>query len=57
MYRDPTCYISDLEAMTGESYRTAQRRMAKIRKYFRLGRFEKPTIQQVKQYLIESTII
>lgn len=51
MWRDPTCYVSDIEAMTGKSYRTAQRIMAKIRNHFQLKRFERPTIDQVEIYL------
>ena len=52
LYRDPTCYISDLENLTGKSYRTAQRIMGRIRSYYRLSKFERPTIEQVKAYLI-----
>lgn len=52
MYRDPTCYVSDIEAMTGKSYTTAQRIMVKIRKHFGLGKREKPTIQQAKEFLL-----
>ena len=52
LYRDPTCYISDLENLTGKSYRTAQRIMGRIRSYYRLSKFERPTIEQAKAYLI-----
>ena len=51
MYRDPTCYVSDLEEMIGKSYTTAKRLMAKIRKHYHMSNREKPTIQQVKEYL------
>lgn len=52
MYRDPTCYIADIEVMTGKSYSTAKRIMAKIRKHFGLGKFERPTLDQAKQFLV-----
>lgn len=51
MYRDPTCYVSDLEAMIGSSYRTAQRVMAKMRKHYGMGSREKPTLDQARAYL------
>lgn len=51
MYRDPTCYVSDLEEMIGKSYKTAQRLMVKIRKYYGMGKREKPTMDQVREFL------
>ena len=54
MYRDPSCYIADLEIMTGKSNRQARRYMAKIRKFYGLTARQKPTMQQVKEYLTES---
>ena len=53
MYRDPSCYIADIENLTGVSNRTAQRIMAKIRKYYGITGRIKPTIQQVKEYLVQ----
>ena len=50
-YRDPHVYLYDLEEMTGKSRRTAQRIMVRVREKFGLGRFERPTLQQVKAYL------
>ena len=52
MYRDPTCYVADIEQMTGASYRTAQRIMSKIRKHYGLGKREKPTIDMAKSFLV-----
>lgn len=52
MYRDPTCYVADIEAMIGKSYATAQRVMVKIRKHYGLKKRERPTIQQAKDFLI-----
>ena len=49
-YRDPHVYLYDLEEMTGKSRRTVQRIMVKIRERFGLGRYEKPTLAQVKMY-------
>ena len=51
-YRDPYCYIYDLVDMTGKSYRTAQRTMERIRKYYGISGRQKPTIEQVKSFLI-----
>lgn len=51
MYRDPTCYISDLEEMIGKSYSTAKRKMVKIRKYYGMKNRERPTLEQVRAYL------
>lgn len=51
MYRDPTCYVSDLEAMIGKSYATAQRLMVKIRKHYGMSKREKPTMDQARAYL------
>ena len=55
MYRDPSCYIADIELMTGKSNRTAQRIMAKVRKYYGLTGRIKPTIAQVQAYLSKIT--
>lgn len=52
MYRDPHVYIADVEVMTGKSYRTCRRIMEDIRKYYGLAKREKPTMQQVKAYLV-----
>jgi len=52
MYRDPTCYVADIEQMTGVSYRTARRIMVKIRKHYGLGKREKPTIEMAKSFLV-----
>ena len=52
MYRDPHVYIADVEVMTGKSYRTCRRIMDDIRKYYGLSKREKPTMQQVKAYLV-----
>ena len=49
-YRDPHVYLYDLEEMTGKSRRTVQRMMVDIRKQFGLGRYQKPTIAQVRVY-------
>lgn len=50
-YRDPNCYIADIEEMIGKSNRTAQRVMAKIRKYYGITGRTKPTLDQVQAYL------
>ena len=52
MYRDPTCYVSDIEAFTGKSYRTARRIYKKARKFYGVGMRTKLTIQQVQSYLV-----
>ena len=52
-YRDPICYMADLEVMLDKSYSTARRVMARIRKYYGLKGREKPTIQQVESYLVK----
>lgn len=51
MYRDPTCYVADVEAMIGASYRTAQRVIAKARKHYGLRSREKMTLEQMRLYL------
>lgn len=53
MYRDPSCYIADIEVMAGVSYRTAQRILSKVRKYYGITGRKKPTIQQVQTYMLE----
>ena len=52
-YKDATCYIVDIEEMTEKSYRTARRIMAKVRKHYGIVGREKPTIQQVQEYLVK----
>ena len=52
MYRDPTCYVADIEQLTGKSYMTARRIMWRIRKHYGLGKHERPTIEQAKAYLV-----
>lgn len=54
MYRTPFAYIADIEIITGASYRTAQRIMEQIRKHYNLSARAKPTIEQVKNYLVEN---
>ena len=54
MYREPEAYIADIEVMTGKSYATAKRIMGKIRKHYGLTNRQKPTLIQVKDYLIEN---
>ena len=51
MYRDPTCYIADIEEMTGKANRTARRIMKKARLHYGYTGREKLTIQQVKDFL------
>ena len=53
MYRDPMCYIADVEDMTNSSYRTARRIMAKAKAYYGVSARTKITIQQMKAYLVE----
>lgn len=52
MLRTPECYVADIELLTGKSYRTAQRVLAKVRKYFGLSSRQRPTFEQVEQYLV-----
>lgn len=52
MYRVPEAYIADLEIMTGKSYRTCQRMMRRIKQYYGIPSRKRPTIEQVKAYLI-----
>lgn len=53
MYRDPNCYLWDLEKMIGKSNSTAKRVMKRIRTYYGLTGRQRPTIQQVKEYLVQ----
>ena len=53
MYRDPMCYIADVEDMTNSSYRTARRIMAKAKAYYGVSARTKITIQQMKAFLVE----
>jgi hypothetical protein len=53
MYRDPTAYVSDIEVLTGKSYSTAKRIMAKIRKFYGLSARQRVTIDQAKSFLIQ----
>ena len=52
MYRTPEAYIADVEILTGKSYATARRIMRKVRKYYDLSARQRPTLEQVKAYLI-----
>ena len=52
MLRTPECYIADIELLTGKSYRTAQRVLVKVRKHFGLSSRQRPTFEQVEQYLV-----
>ena len=52
-YKDAACYIVDIEEMTEKSYRTARRIMAKVRQHYGIVGREKPTIQQVQDYLVK----
>lgn len=54
MYRTPFAYIADIEVLTGASYRTAQRIMEQIRKHYNLSKRQKPTMDQVKSFLVEN---
>ena len=54
MYRTPFACIADIEVLTGASYRTAQRLMLAIRKHYNLSKRQKPTMDQVKSFLIEN---
>ena len=56
MYRTPEAYIADVEYLTGRSYRTAQRIMAKIKKAYGIIGRNRPTIEQVKAYLMDKNI-
>ena len=53
MYRTPEAYIADVEILTGKSYRTARRIMETIRKHYNLSARQRPTLEQVKAYLIQ----
>ena len=53
MYKDPTCYIADIENLTGVSTRTAQRIMRKVREHYGITGRVKPTINQVKEFLVQ----
>ena len=53
MYRDPFAYVSDIEVMTGKSYGTAKRIMARIREHYGIPSRKRPTIEQVKAYLVQ----
>ena len=52
-YRTPEAYISDIEILTGKSNRTAQRIMAQIRKEYGIDGRKRPTLLQVKSYLVK----
>ena len=52
MYRTPYAYIADVEVLTGKSYGTARRIMADIKKHYNLSSRQKPTMEQVKNYLV-----
>lgn len=53
MYREPDAFVSDIEVMTGKSFRTAQRIMARIKKHYGIPSRKRPTIEQVKAYLVQ----
>lgn len=57
MYRDSAVYVADIEAMTGKSYRTCQRILKKIREHYHMTARQKPTMEQVKQYLIQIQVV
>ena len=48
--RTPDAYISDIEAITGMSYRTARRIMAKIRERYQITGRKHPTMEQVREF-------
>lgn len=50
MERTPEAYVSDIEQMTGMSYRTAQRIMKRVRDRFGIAGRKHPTIEQVREY-------
>ena len=52
-YREPGAYIADIEVMTNKSYGTCKRIMQRIRLFYGLSGRERPTIEQVKKYLVE----
>lgn len=52
-YRSPEAYISDIEVLCNKSNRTARRIMATIRKHYGLDPRKRPTIDQVKAYLVK----
>lgn len=52
-YRTPEAYVSDIEVMLDVSYMTARRIYAKIRNHYGIPNRKRPTIEQVKQYLIQ----
>ena len=51
-YRTPEAYVSDVEAMLNVSYMTARRIYSKIRQHYGIAVRHRPTMEQVKQYLI-----
>lgn len=53
LYREPEATIADIEVLVSVSYRTARRIMDKIRKHYGIPKYHKPTIEQVKSYLIK----
>ena len=53
MYRTPEAHVSDIAALLDVSYRTARRVYAKIRKHFGLANKQRPTMEQVKAYLVK----
>lgn len=52
-YRTPYACVVDLEIMMDCSHRTAERMMARIKRHYNIKRYQKVTIEQVKQYLIK----
>ena len=50
MERTPEAYVSDIEQMTGMSYRTARRILGRIRKRYGIAGRKHPTMEQVREY-------
>lgn len=48
--RSPEAYIVDIEMITGKSYRTARRIMAKIRMRYNIHGRKHPTMEQVREF-------
>lgn len=51
-YRTPEAYVSDIEAMLNVSYMTARRIYSKIRQHYGIKVRQRPTMEQVRNYLI-----
>ena len=48
--RSPEAYIVDIETITGKSYMTARRIMAKIRMRYNITGRKHPTMEQVREF-------